>query len=95
MPSSREEKNKKSDYSVLILPSTQKQLAKLPNATATRIEDKLLELEKDPRPPGCKKLKGRNAWRIRIGDYRVIYDIEDARLVITVIAIGHRREVYE
>jgi len=50
MPSSREEKNKKPDYSVLILPSAQKQLAKLPSAMATRIEDKLLELEKIPGP---------------------------------------------
>jgi mRNA interferase RelE/StbE len=56
---------------------------------------KLLELEGDPRPPGCKKLKGRDAWRIRIGDYRAIYEINDGRLVVTVITIGHRREVYE
>lgn len=82
-------------YSVSILPSAQRQLAKLPNAIAIRIEDKLLGLEKDPRPPGCKKLKGRNAWRIRIGDYRVIYEIRDNQLIITVIAIAHRRDVYE
>jgi mRNA interferase RelE/StbE len=82
-------------YSVSILPSAQKQLAKLPNAIAIRIEDKLLGLEKDPRPPGCKKLKGRNAWRIRVGDYRVIYEIRDNQLIITVIAIAHRRDVYE
>ena len=73
----------------------QKQLHKLPNAIASRIEDKLLELESDPRPPGCKKLRGRDAWRIRIGDYRAIYEIHDGRLVVTVITIGHRREVYE
>jgi mRNA interferase RelE/StbE len=82
-------------YSVSILPSAQRQLAKLPNAIAIRIEDKLLGLEKDPRPPGCKKLKGRNAWRIRVGDYRVIYEIRDNQLIITVIAIAHRRDVYE
>lgn len=80
---------------MLILPSAQKQLAKLPDPIATRIEDKLIELHKDPRPPGCKKLKGRSAWRIRIGDYRAVYEIHDGRLIITVITIGHRREVYE
>ena len=95
MPSEKDAKRKKSEYTVLILPSAQKQLSKLPNAIATRIEDKLLELEQDPRPPGCKKLRGRDAWRIRIGDYRVIYEINDGRLIVTVITIGHRREVYE
>jgi mRNA interferase RelE/StbE len=95
MPSDKDAKAQKPRYTVLILPSAQKQLSKLPNATASRIEDKLLELEQDPRPPGCKKLKGRDAWRIRIGDYRVIYEINDGRLIVTVIAIGHRREVYE
>jgi mRNA interferase RelE/StbE len=95
MPSNNDAKGKKPEYTVLILPSAQKQLNKLPNAIATRIEDKMMELEGDPRPAGCKKLKGRDAWRIRIGDYRVIYEIHDGRLVVTVITIGHRREVYE
>jgi len=95
MPSEKDAKRKKSEHTILILPSAQKQLSKLPNAIATRIEDKLLELEQDPCPPGCKKLRGRDAWRIRIGDYRVIYEINDGRLIVTVITIGHRREVYE
>jgi mRNA interferase RelE/StbE len=95
MPSEKDAKGKKPEYTVLILPSAQKQLSKLPNAIASRIEDKLLELEADPRPPGCKKLRGHDAWRIRIGDYRAIYEIHDGRLVVTVITIGHRREVYE
>jgi mRNA interferase RelE/StbE len=95
MPSSNDAKGKKPEYTVLILPSAQKQLSKLSGAIATRIEDKMMELEYDPRPSGCKKLKGRDAWRIRIGDYRVIYEIHDGRLIITVITIGHRREVYE
>ena len=95
MPSEKDAKGKKPEYTVLILPSAQKQLDKLPNAIATRIEDKMLDLEGDPRPPGCKKLRGRDAWRIRIGDYRVIYEINDGKLIVTVITIGHRREVYE
>ena len=95
MPSNNDAKGKKPEYTVLILPSAQKQLNKLPNAIATRIEDKMMELEHDPRPPGCKKLKGREAYRIRIGDYRVIYEINDGHLVVTVITIGNRRDVYE
>jgi mRNA interferase RelE/StbE len=95
MPSEKDAKAKRPDYTILILPSAQKQLSKLPDAVATRIEEKLLELEHDPRPPGCKKLRGRDAWRIRIGDYRAIYEIDDGRLIVTVITIGHRREVYE
>jgi len=51
--------------------------------------------EHDPHPSGRKKLKGRDAWRIRIGDYRDIYEINDGKLIVTVITIGHRREVYE
>jgi mRNA interferase RelE/StbE len=65
------------------------------NSIASRIEDKLLELEGNPRPAGCKKLKGCDAWRIRIGDYRAIYEINDGQLTVTIITIGHRREVYE
>jgi mRNA interferase RelE/StbE len=95
MPSNNDAKGKKPEYTVLILPSAQKQLNKLPTAIATRIEDKMMELGEDPRPPGCKKLKGREAWRIRIGDYRLIYEINDGRLIVTVITIGHRREVYQ
>ena len=95
MPSDKDAKGKKPEYTVLILPSAQKQLSKLPNSVASRIEDKILELEGDPRPPGCKKLRGRDAWRIRIGDYRAIYEIHDGKLIVTVITIGHRREVYE
>lgn len=52
------------------------------------------ELESNPRSPDVKKLKGRNAWRIRVGDYRVIYEIHDRELHILVITVGHRREVY-
>jgi mRNA interferase RelE/StbE len=58
----------------------------------TPLNIKLLELEGDPGPHGCKKLRGRDAWRIR--DYRAIYEIHDGKLIITVITIGHRREVY-
>ncbi len=82
-------------YTVELTLSAQKQLSKLSNIIAERIEESLLELEENPRPVGCKKLKGRTAYRIRIGDYRAIYTINDTVLTVIVIKIGHRREVYD
>jgi mRNA interferase RelE/StbE len=55
----------------------------------------LRKLSVNPRPSGCKKIKGRDAWRIRVGDYRAIYEIEDGKLIIRIISIGHRKDVYE
>jgi mRNA interferase RelE/StbE len=52
-------------------------------------------LADDPRPKGCKKLKGRDGYRIRTGNYRIIYEIFDTELLIDVIAIGHRKDIYE
>lgn len=66
----------------------------MPDEIANRILARLAGLETNPRPPDVKKLTGRDAWRIRVGDYRVIYEIHDRVLQIIVIAIGHRREVY-
>jgi len=51
-------------------------------------------LATNPRPPGCKKLKGRNGYRIRLADYRIIYEILDKALIIDVINLGHRKEIY-
>ncbi|MBF0283385.1 MAG: type II toxin-antitoxin system RelE/ParE family toxin [Magnetococcales bacterium] len=56
---------------------------------------KTIELESDPRPSGSLKLAGRpDAWRMRVGDYRVLYSIEDERLIVLVVKVAHRREVY-
>lgn len=81
-------------FQVILPKSVQKELNRLPDDIAKRILTRLTELETDPRPPDVKKLKGRSAWRIRIGDYRVIYEIHDRILQVIVITIGHRREVY-
>jgi len=66
----------------------------LPDEILNRILARLAALEVNPRPADVKKLKGRAAWRIRAGDYRVIYEIHDRVLQIIVITVGHRREIY-
>jgi mRNA interferase RelE/StbE len=81
-------------YRVILSRSARKQLERLSGETETRILAKLAELESAPRPSGCIKLTNRDAWRVRVGDYRVIYEIHDRVLQIIVITIGHRREVY-
>ena len=81
-------------YTVTILRSAQKQLGKLDKRTRNRIASAIYALADNPRPTGCKKLTGRPAWRIRIGTYRVIYEIQDNELVVLVVTIAHRREVY-
>ena len=81
-------------YEVLILRRAQKELAGLPKADYERVRDAVMALAENPRPVGCKKLVGREGWRIRSGDYRVIYEIDDAAQKVTVLHIGHRRDVY-
>jgi mRNA interferase RelE/StbE len=55
---------------------------------------KIYALQEDPRPPGCRKLADHAAWRVRIGDYRIVYEIEDATRTVLVLRIGHRKEIY-
>jgi len=82
-------------YRVEVSKPAGKQIAGLDRTARNRIIDRLTALGDNPRPAGSKKMAGPEAfWRIRVGDYRVIYSIEDARLVVLVIKIGHRREVY-
>ena len=83
-------------YSIKIKRTAQKSLAKMSQSLQDRIVEVIKELENEPRPPGCKKLSGRDAWRIRVGDYRIIYEIQDAELIVVVIIlVGHRSEVYK
>lgn len=81
-------------YQVILPKSVQKDLNRLPDDVARRILERLAGLETDPRPPDVKKLKGRDAWRIRVGDYRVIYEINDRALQVIVITLGNRRDIY-
>jgi mRNA interferase RelE/StbE len=59
-----------------------------------RIDAAIVALAETPRPAGCVKVAGRDAWRIRIGDYRVIYEIHDGILVVVILELGHRRQIY-
>ena len=81
-------------YAVDILRSAQKQLGKINRQDQPRIISAIQALANTPRPQGCQKLSGRSAWRIRVGSYRIIYEIHDDKLLVLVVTIGHRREVY-
>ena len=82
-------------YNLKIERSAQKKLFKIPSTNNTKIKKSILELQYDPFPNKCKKLKGREAFRIRVSDYRVIYEIKNEQLLIIVIEIGHRKNVYK
>lgn len=81
-------------YRIEILRSAQKQLAKIDQVAQKRIINAVYELAENPRPTGCKKLSGRPAWRIRVGEYRVIYEIHDNRLLVLIVAMGSRKDIY-
>ncbi|MGB0564429.1 MAG: type II toxin-antitoxin system RelE family toxin [Spirulinaceae cyanobacterium] len=83
-------------YQIVIKSAAQRQLKKLTPQVQQALIAVIEGLAQDPRPPGCKKLKGRQAeYRVRWGDYRIIYSVADAALIIRVIKVGHRRDVYE
>lgn len=82
------------NYSLFILPRATKELEDLPSETYNRIRDAIRKLAQDPRPQGCMKLTGRDGWRIRVGDYRVVYEIQDSDHTITILNVAHRRDIY-
>jgi len=82
-------------YQLIIDHYAQKQLGKIPPPHFNRIVKAINDLASIPRPAGCKKLTARSGFRIRIGDYRVIYNIEDKVLKIFIIEIGHRKDIYD
>jgi mRNA interferase RelE/StbE len=81
-------------YRVELTKRARRDLQSIQRPTRTRVEAAIRTLGDDPRPPKAKPLVGRPGWRIRIGDHRVIYEIEDDRLLVLVVRAGHRREVY-
>ena len=83
-------------YTIFIKPSALKELGKLPKATVKKTEKVISSLSNEPRPTGVKKLKGidEDLYRIRVGDYRIIYSIGDEIKIIDILKIGHRKEIY-
>ncbi len=81
-------------YKVTILRRAQKELGALAGEAYSRVRDAIGGLAEDPRPSGCLMLTGRDGWRIRIGDYRVVYEIDDSRQMVAVLHVAHRRDIY-
>ena len=84
-----------SSYTIVITAKAQKQLDKFSDHVVAPILEAIADLAQNPRPSGCKKLKGRDGYRIRTGNYRIIYEIFDQELIIDVIAVGHRKDIYD
>ena len=83
-------------YRVEFTSAAARQVKKLPRPARDRVLDAIEDLGEDPRPHGAKKLVGeQTAWRVRIGSYRVIYDVFDTELTVSVVRAAHRREVYD
>ena len=81
-------------YRLLIKPSAAKELEGIPLKDRQRLVKRIQALADEPRPPGCEKLSGSDRYRIRQGNYRVVFGIEDDQLVVVVVKAGHRRDVY-
>lgn len=81
-------------YVVSLKRSAERELERLPTQVHDRIVERLLTLKEDPRPVGVRKLRGREGYRIRSGNYRVLYLIDDKRKVVEILSVAHRRDVY-
>ena len=81
-------------YKILILRSAQRALSQLPLDAFNKACKIIRSLDNNPRPPGSIKLTGRDGWRIRMGDYRIIYKINNRENTITILHIGHRKNIY-
>ncbi|MCK9873265.1 type II toxin-antitoxin system RelE/ParE family toxin [Nocardiopsis dassonvillei] len=84
-----------SRYAIEIKASARKELRKLDGSVRKRIVEAVADLADDPRPDGCKKLKARDGYRIRVGDYRVVYTIDDGQITVVVVKVGARGDVYD
>ena len=83
-------------YRVALTTSAEKELHQLPAKMVARIVPLIARLATEPRPPGCRKLRGGDKeWRIRAGDYRIVYEINDTARTVDVTRIAHRRDVYQ
>lgn len=82
-------------YQITLRKGAIKSLKKINEPYYSSIKEAIYRLAENPRPQGCKKLKGRDGYRIRVADYRIIYDIFDDILQVNVIDLGHRKDIYE
>ena len=81
-------------YEIVLRKSVRKDLEPIPKRDVRRILDDIAELAKNPRPPQSRKLSGSEKYRLQCGVYRVLYEIQDAILIVCIVKVGHRREVY-
>ena len=81
-------------YRLAIKPSASRELERLDDQVLCRVDEAILKLAENPRPHGAKKLSGVPLYRIRVGTFRIVYEVNDAQHLVTVVTIGHRREVY-
>ncbi len=82
-------------YKIEFAKQAAKQFKALPRQEQQRLKTKIDNLQVDPRPPGVVKLSGeKNLYRIRVGNYRIIYSIQDSRLLVLIVKIGHRKDIY-
>jgi mRNA interferase RelE/StbE len=82
------------NYKIVIKQSVAKDLRPIPNKDVKHILQRIEQLAQDPRPPGSEKLSGEEKYRVRQGNYRILYRIEDEILTVFIVKIGHRRDVY-
>ena len=82
-------------YTAFLSKKARKQLDKFSDNIAESILEAIADLEENPRPHGYKKLSGRDGFRVRVGNYRIIYDIIDTKLIVDIITLGHRKDIYE
>lgn len=82
-------------YRIEMRPAALKGLRRISPPDRTRVQGAIALLGQDPRPPASRKLRGRDGFRVRVGAYRIIYDIHDEVLLVVVVTVGHRRDVYD
>ncbi len=81
-------------YEIVFKRKAEKNVVRLPDDIYQRVTRAIDNLAETPRPPGCSRLRGREDWRVRVGDYRIVYGIDDERRLVEILNVAHRRDVY-